>query len=39
MVGRSAGWANLKIMLASAQLGLAGAWAELGKNKVKQLEN
>ena len=30
--GRPAGWPNLKIMLTSAQLGLAGAWAELGKN-------
>ena len=28
--GWSAGWPNLKIMLTSAQLGLAGAWAELG---------
>ena len=32
--GRPAGWLagrpNLKIMLTSAQLGLAGAWAELG---------
>ena len=34
MVGRPAGRPNLKIMLTSAQLGLAGAWAELG-NKVE----
>ena len=30
LAGRLAGWPNLKIMLTSAQLGLAGAWAELG---------
>ena len=36
--GRPAGWLagrpNLKIMLTSAQLGLAGAWAELGNKKI-----
>ena len=32
LAGRPAGRPNLKIMLTSAQLGLAGAWAELGKN-------
>ena len=33
--GWLAGRPNLKIMLTSAQLGLAGAWAELGKNRNK----
>ena len=36
--GRLAGWPagrpNLKIMLTSAQLGLAGAWAELGNKNI-----
>ena len=32
LAGRPAGRPNLKIMLTSNQLGLAGAWAELGKN-------
>ena len=41
MDGRPAGWLagrpNLKIMLTSAQLGLAGAWAELGNKWSKNL--
>ena len=34
LAGRLAGWPNLKIMLTSAQLGLAGAWAELGNTTL-----
>ena len=34
---RPAGRPNLKIMLTSAQLGLAGAWAELGNKWSKNL--
>ena len=35
--GLPSGRPNLKIMLTSSQLGLAGAWAELGKNTKNRI--
>ena len=33
-MGRPAPWQKLKLMLISAKLELAGAWADLGKKKI-----